>query len=296
LGAGGFYLMHRGWMDNPAFRDEPYTRAQAWCWLIENANFAAGRIEVKGKTVTVDRGQLRHSLRHLAKLWQWDEARVRRFLGRLESDEMIRCVVDAGQNLITILKYDTYQVRESVGDAPTDAAATQERRSGDAIHKEGKEKKEGVVGDVPAFRVVGPAVFEIIGVTDNPNWLGNYGPVQAWMNAGCDPEMDIYPAVRRLMATRGAQGPPGSLNYFTRAVMQSKADRQAVPSEVSPNARQPTNRPNFRSEPSGPGAAAALLAGLTNRDDAGNDDGRGQAWDGGTGPIVDATFSRVAGS
>lgn len=236
--------MHREWMEHPMFRGETYTRAQAWCWLIENANFAPGKIEVKGRIVTVGRGQLRHSLRHLAKLWGWDEARVRRFIARLENENMIRCVVDAGQNLITICNYERYQSNDCVADAPTDAGATQERRNTDAIYKQGnKNNKVGDVVSAPALHDVGNAVLEILGTKNDPRWFGNYAPVQGWLGAGCDPDLDIYPTVRRIMAQRGSQGPPGSMGYFTRAVMQAKADREHVPAEVSPNVRQPSHNP-----------------------------------------------------
>lgn len=132
----GFYLMHRGWRNNPVFAGEPYSRADAWIWLIENAAFAPHQIGIKGKTVTIGRGQLSHSLRHLATTWKWDEAKVRRFLSRIERDEMIRCVADAGQNVITICNYEKYQDPRSVGDVTTAASSTQHRRSTDAIYKE----------------------------------------------------------------------------------------------------------------------------------------------------------------
>lgn len=139
--ADGFYLMHRGWQDNPAFNDEPFSRRDAWVWLIENANFAPGKVGVKGKTVAVGRGQLCYSLRYMAKAWKWDEARVRRFLARLEADAMIRSVTDAGQTLITVCNYDEYQAPERVADATPDAAPTQQRRDADANQNEGNKGK-----------------------------------------------------------------------------------------------------------------------------------------------------------
>lgn len=82
--------------------------------------------------------------------------------------------------------------------------------------------------------------------------------------------------------------PAGDVTDYLFATFNAEADRRT-------NARQPTNQHDRRAEPSGPGAARALLRGLATGADTGNDDGGGQAWDGGTGPVVDATFSRVAG-
>jgi hypothetical protein len=135
----GFYLMHRGWQDNPMFGREPHSRRDAWVWLIEHAAFRDTRVGFGNKSIAVKRGQLCYSLRYLAKAWGWDDARVRRFIARAEVEKMITCVADAGQTVITICNYDTYQTTESVADAPTDAATTQQRRGGDANKKEGKE-------------------------------------------------------------------------------------------------------------------------------------------------------------
>lgn len=151
----GFYLMHRGWMDNPVFKGEPYTKASAWCWLIEAACWQPTRVGVAGKTIELERGQLSHSLRFMAEKWRWDEARVRRFLTKLEQEGMIsRCVdaasvlrrckkndaaYSAAQTIITICNYDKYQATQEPQNDGGDAAATQQRRSSDAKKKEVKE-------------------------------------------------------------------------------------------------------------------------------------------------------------
>jgi hypothetical protein len=138
----GFYLMHRGWQDNPLFGREPFSRRDAWVWLIENAVHKPTRISIGGKGLELHRGQLSYSLRYLAKQWGWDDPKVRRFIAAAVRENMIDCVADAGQNVITISNYDKYQVRPSVADATPDAATTQERRTTDANKKEGKELKE----------------------------------------------------------------------------------------------------------------------------------------------------------
>ena len=137
----GFYLMHRGWMDHPLFPREPLCRRAAWVWLIEQACWRDHRINIKGRAVTLKRGQLSYSTRFLAEAWNWSEARVRRFLARLERDGAIDAVTDAGQTVITIRHYSKYQFGPQDPDAPHDAAhdaaATQQRRK-----EEGRERRE----------------------------------------------------------------------------------------------------------------------------------------------------------
>jgi hypothetical protein len=135
----GYYRMHREWMDNPVLAGEPYTRAQAWCWLIENARYRDGDEWINGDTVTVLRGQVCKAYRYMAKAWQWDESRVRRFCKSLEKAQMIRCDAAAGRALLTICNYDVYQADECGDAAAPDASSPQHRRSTAANKKEGKE-------------------------------------------------------------------------------------------------------------------------------------------------------------
>jgi hypothetical protein len=143
----GAYLMHRGWMDNPVFKPEPFTEREAWIWLIENARYEPGRVRVGSAVLELQRGQLAAAGRFLAQKWLWDEAKVRRYFSKLKTDAMIDADSDAGVTRLTIRNYDAYQVLrrsgEAANDAEIDATLTQDRRSSDAKKKEGnKGKKE----------------------------------------------------------------------------------------------------------------------------------------------------------
>lgn len=224
-----FYLIHRGSMANPVFNGEKFSRWQAWCWLIENAAFKATRVAAGGKWIDLERGQITHSLRYMAKAWKWDEAKVRRFIRRVELEEMIRSVADAGQTVITICNYDKYQTVERVADAPIDASSTQDRRTTDADKKELNQVNEKKVvvdaREAPDFHAAGRRVLEAVGVADDPRWLGDYSLVSAWLTAGYDLEMDVLPTIRRIMAQRNGQGPPKTLKYFTQAIADAHAER-----------------------------------------------------------------------
>lgn len=128
----GFYLMHRGWQDNPIFKDEPFTEREAWEWIIANAAWKAVRVRIKSIVVDVERGQLAASLRYMAEKWQWLEPRVRRFLGRLEKEGMIGCVTGAGVNVVTVCNYEEYQAPSNIGSEFESAEPTHQRRTIDA--------------------------------------------------------------------------------------------------------------------------------------------------------------------
>lgn len=101
-------------------------------------------------------------------------------------------------------------------------------------------------GARPASQIVtvGMEVLRLIGVADDPRWLGNYGRVGQWLADGADPELDIYPTIRRVMARRGAQGPPASLNFFDRAIADAIASRnRPMPEGHQNDQRRPHARP-----------------------------------------------------
>ena len=137
-----WYRLHRGWMDNPVFRNEPLSRHAAFAWLVENANYKPAKVYAPKGEISLDRGQLCHSLRFMANAWKWDEAKVRRFLSSLQTAKIIDAATDAGQTVVTICNYAKYQDAIGDGDAATDASSTQQRRGGDAKKKEGKEERE----------------------------------------------------------------------------------------------------------------------------------------------------------
>jgi hypothetical protein len=173
----GYYLMHRGWQDHPVFGADPYSRRDAFEWLVAQAGYGTRDIGLPGRIVRLERGQLCHSLRHMASVWRWTEAKVRRFLARLQAEGMIRTHAEAGQTIVALVNYDRYQPRTddssvlrrcqktdagtdaatdvasdsgSEGydaasvhtDAAIDATSTQHRRSIDANKKEGKESNK----------------------------------------------------------------------------------------------------------------------------------------------------------
>lgn len=106
--------MPRGWQDHPAWRDEPFSRAQAWAWLVEEARWKPTRVSICGKTVELQRGELSHSIRFLAERWGWGKGVVERFIGRLKTETLIKTRNETGQLIISICGYDEMQAVPNV--------------------------------------------------------------------------------------------------------------------------------------------------------------------------------------
>jgi len=188
--------MERGWMDHPLFRGEPFTKAQAWEWLIMEANFK--------DTKWLKRGQLSHSIRHLSSVWQWHRARTERFLTRLKTETMIETETRQGRTVITICNYNRYQAPQNgqrdKTETPRETQPRHNRDTTETIQKEGK-KEEGIKEQIPTESVcVRLNDFERFWKA-YPDRKGNpkKPAVDAWRAAvrrGVDPEVMI----------RGAEG------------------------------------------------------------------------------------------
>src|SRR5262249_51954192 len=91
---------------------------EAWCWLLFVAQWKPQRISVangRGQRVviTLERGQLSHSLRYMAANFGWSVKRVRTFLNRLKMDAQIDTQTGTPQTIISIRNYREYQKPES---------------------------------------------------------------------------------------------------------------------------------------------------------------------------------------
>lgn len=138
----GTFNVSRDLWEDEAFPDEPFSRREAWIWLLAEAAWKARTKNVKGYVVDLERGQLAASTRFMAAAWIWSEPKVRRFLNMLENRRMIICDADAGLTRITLCKYDVYQHGARVADAPKKPRPTQDRRTTDANEKKGRKKEE----------------------------------------------------------------------------------------------------------------------------------------------------------
>lgn len=132
----GYIVIARGIMDHPQVgAKKPYSEYEAWNWLLFEAAFRPRQIRIQAgrspMVITVERGQLSHSLRFMASKWGWLPARVRRFLKRLENGTLINTQKDTEQTLITICNYNKYQImpvqRETQSETQTDTDTKQKR-------------------------------------------------------------------------------------------------------------------------------------------------------------------------
>jgi hypothetical protein len=163
----GYYRMARGWRDHRLFGDDPYSRRDAWGWLIENAAFRPCKVSVGTKEITLERGQLCFSIRFLAGAWKWSPRKVQRFLDHLRGWHGIATATATAsataQTVITLCNYDKYQATSgnaaTASATPLDAEVPQIRKKENTSpNGEASSMKLGEVIDLGgmAFKVGRP--------------------------------------------------------------------------------------------------------------------------------------------
>ena len=226
----GHYRMHRRWMDHPAFGKEPFTRAQAWCWLIEKAAWKDHTQPLGKDIIPVHRGEYATSVRFLAEQWRWSRMKAQRFLTRLEDHEMIKKTgtVHGTANgtqytLIMVCNYDKYQVVGDEGGTPNGTVVgTRAGRGRDKLEEgykkeEKREKNEKYVFEGKVVRLTKP---------DFDEWVNSFKHIRDMVGVlrardeflATRPEKDrknwfmstaSYLANRNEKAAREASEPPG---------------------------------------------------------------------------------------
>lgn len=186
-----------------------------------------------------DGGSVYPSVKSLAAACCLSERAVQYTLRGLEADGLLVVVANAtgGRGKAREYRIDLERVqniapvkgadirKKGASHSTKGCNTTQERVQPAAPHPP-EPPREPPADDPRALaRVVGLEVMTLIGIRhDDPTWFGSWGRVSQWLADGADPELDIYPTVRRLM-TRKRDGPPSSLNYFDRAIAQAVAER-----------------------------------------------------------------------
>lgn len=89
----GWFLVKRGMLSHDLFRPEgPFSRLEAWLWLIEAAAFEDTTVAVDGATYPLSRGSVHHSERYMAAAWRWERPKVQRFLKKLVAEGAVEKV------------------------------------------------------------------------------------------------------------------------------------------------------------------------------------------------------------
>lgn len=132
----GYFWVHRRIFKHKLFEGEPYTRREAWLWLIAEASVRPRRVPVGTAEILLQRGQLVASLSYMAEAWGWPRAKAQRFVNKLRGEGMIEADTprDTGSDTpprrITICKYEIFQPDIGESDTPADTGTDTKENKG----------------------------------------------------------------------------------------------------------------------------------------------------------------------
>jgi len=112
---GGWVKFYRSiwdWRGSPIKENRPFTKSEAWLWLISAASYKDNVY----RGIPVKRGQVLTSQVKLANLWRRDRKTVRAWIRDFQKNGEIWSARGQSWSLITICEYDKYQ-----GDSPPDS-------------------------------------------------------------------------------------------------------------------------------------------------------------------------------
>lgn len=116
----GYIKLYRDIQDHWMWKDERFSRGQAWIDLIMMANHKDAKIPVGEHIEIVKRGQFITSIAKLSDRWKWSYNTTKAFLNLLENDNMLIRKSDNSKTLITIVNYGVYQSREKKNEEGVD--------------------------------------------------------------------------------------------------------------------------------------------------------------------------------
>lgn len=151
----GWIKLYRSSFNNKLYFSDPFTRWQAWTDLILLANHKDGVIRKRGVKVIVERGQLGHSERTLAKRWKWSRGKVRRFLDELKMEQQVIPQKTNVTTLLTIVNYNEYQDTEPQAVPQTGHKQYLNNKGNNKLLVKQSENEKKVFGNV----VSGQALF-----------------------------------------------------------------------------------------------------------------------------------------
>tara|TARA_R100001086_G_scaffold180400_7_gene100208 strand:- start:3379 stop:4044 length:666 start_codon:yes stop_codon:yes gene_type:complete len=214
----GFIAIHRTALDHPVI-GEP-ARFYAWFWIVSHACWKPTRVKIRGKVVTLNRGELSFSVRFMGEAWGWSKSRVDRFLSDLRQEGMIETrskigtsanhPAGRGQAVIKVCNYDKYQDpqarKRDKREPSSGTTAGQQRDKEEQGNKLSSLSNDNEAGDFWNFAVayLGEAKRPMIG-----RWCKHYGgqaPVaQAITQAQFANAVDPIAYIERTLRGTGAE-------------------------------------------------------------------------------------------
>jgi predicted transcriptional regulator len=128
-----------------------------WIDLLTLVNHQEQKVNIKGVILTCKRGETLCSLDTLAKRWNCDKSKVRRFLKLLESDSMIVLKSEQITTRLTICKYELYQ-----GERNANETKTKRKRNGSETQMTPNKNEKNEYNEENENNLTNPTEVELV--------------------------------------------------------------------------------------------------------------------------------------
>ena len=136
--AEGWIKLHRKVLETEVLQDnKPFSRFEAWVYLLLQANHADNKVMLDGDLIEVKRGSMVTSIRKLCDKWKWSNTKVCKFLKVMEKEQMLVQKSDTKKTVLAIINYEFYQ-----GGCEEKTTQKRHRNDTETYKQECKECKE----------------------------------------------------------------------------------------------------------------------------------------------------------
>jgi hypothetical protein len=138
----GWISLDRKILKHDIFKfSKSYSRLEAWLWLLFRANYIDNDVCIGNEIYKLKRGQMIISQLKVRLLFGWSNTRLSNFLKLLKKTGSIDFNTNNKMTIVTILKYDTYQLNQYQKQTNKETK-TKQKNINNNINKENKEIRE----------------------------------------------------------------------------------------------------------------------------------------------------------
>lgn len=154
--AEGYIKLYRKLQEHEIWKEETFTKGQAWVDIILRANHKDGKIIDGMSIIDIERGAFITSIKSLSASWKWSRHRVSNFLNLLERMGMICQKRDTKKTYVKVRQYSDWQDSDNETGHQRDINGTSKG------HQRDTNKNVKNVKNVKKKEFVAPKVDEVI--------------------------------------------------------------------------------------------------------------------------------------
>jgi DNA-binding transcriptional regulator YhcF (GntR family) len=139
----GWIKLHRDIKNHWIYTEKrKFSKFEAWTDILLCVNHAQAKTIIKGKLITIERGESILSLDSWANKWGWNKSAVNRFFELLKKDGMILLQNETVTTRITVCNYASYQDERNGNETQTKRKRNASETQTKSIEEEQEEQEQ----------------------------------------------------------------------------------------------------------------------------------------------------------